>query len=354
MDGFTDASLNVITISSIEKQKQTTASTSLFRPENIDRRSALDSRALVFAHGSHELCAYAGQTFMRYKPLYSCLFCCVHVVVLLSCCVVVLCVVVISTLNSLMFSHRSSTKPKAPKQEIKSPPKAPNCQTKVRTNVCHSERTYATLTTPLASSESTTVGDIDELEQECSGEDEGMIYDTDDRERIKEFHLWQESKALLGIALPAVAVQFSVLFIFPQTASVVGRQLGKEALAGFSLGSLVGNLTCSSVMVGALTAADTLMPRAFASGRYDELGRLAIRGFILCCVFLIPPVVPLCTMMEGIFDKLGQDEAAAAFAAEWIKVFLVGVPAMLLFRVIQSFLNAQVSRLFQFDLSFML
>ena len=53
-----------------------------------------------------------------------------------------------------------------------------------------------------------------------------------------------------------LVVQFSVLWIFPLTASVVGRTLGTEALAGFSLGSLVGNLTCLSIMTGALTAAD--------------------------------------------------------------------------------------------------
>jgi MATE family multidrug resistance protein len=162
-----------------------------------------------------------------------------------------------------------------------------------------------------------------------------------DENVIKEFNLWEESKSLLGIAVPAVAVQFSVLFIFPLTASVVGRSLGKEALAGFSLGSLVGNLTCLSVMVGALTAADTLMPRAYAAGNFAELGRLAIRAFIVCSLLLVPPVVPLYTMMEWIFDKLGQDVVASNLASQWIKVYLLGVPAMLMFRVVQSFLNAQ-------------
>ena len=70
------------------------------------------------------------------------------------------------------------------------------------------------------------------------------------------FKLWPEMILLMKIAAPAVVVQFSVLWIFPLTASVVGKTLGTEALAGFSLGSLVGNLTCLSIMTGALTAAD--------------------------------------------------------------------------------------------------
>jgi MATE family multidrug resistance protein len=163
----------------------------------------------------------------------------------------------------------------------------------------------------------------------------------DEEEAVEEFHLWHETKLLFNISLPAVAVQISVLFIFPLTASVVGRQLGTEALAGFSLGSLVGNLTCLSIMVGALTAADTLMPRAYGSERYEELGRLAIRGFVMCSLLLVAPIVPLCTAMEWIFDQLGQDEYASHLASEWIRIYLIGVPAMLLFRVVQSFLNAQ-------------
>jgi len=157
----------------------------------------------------------------------------------------------------------------------------------------------------------------------------------------EDFQLWNEAKTLLEVAVPAVAVQFSVLFIFPQTASIVGRSLGKEELAGFSLGSLVGNLTCLSVMVGALTAADTLMPRAFAAQHYKEIGRLAIRGLIFGSLLLVIPIVPLYTVMEWIFDKLGQDPEASHLASEWIRIYLFGVPAMLLFRVIQSFLNSQ-------------
>ena len=155
------------------------------------------------------------------------------------------------------------------------------------------------------------------------------------------FNLWHEMKLLLDIAAPAVVVQFSVLFIFPQTASTVGLMLGTEALAGFSLGSLVGNLTCVSVMAGALMAADILMPRAWGAKKYKEMGILAIRSIIICGFFLLIPVIPLLTCMEWIFDLLGQDRDASYLASRWIRVFLIGVPSVLLFRVAQSFLNSQ-------------
>jgi MATE family multidrug resistance protein len=176
---------------------------------------------------------------------------------------------------------------------------------------------------------------IDEEGSENEDLDGTMTY------KHEPFVLWDESKLLFNIALPAVAVQVSVLFIFPLTASVVGRNLGTNALAGFSLGSLVGNLTCTSVMVGCLTAADTLMPRAYGTGNYKELGRLAIRGFVICSLLLLVPIVPLFTIMEWVFVQLGQDEYASHLASQWIRYYLIGLPAILLFRVIQSFLNAQ-------------
>ena len=155
------------------------------------------------------------------------------------------------------------------------------------------------------------------------------------------FHLWKEMLLLLEIAAPAVVVQFSVLFIFPQTASAVGKSLGTEALAGFSLGSLVGNLTIVSVMTGALTAADILLPRAWGAKNYQEIRILVIRSLFICTIILVIPVIPLFTSMEWIFDKMGQDKDASHLAAEWIRIFLIGVPSTPLFRVAQSFLNSQ-------------
>ncbi len=155
------------------------------------------------------------------------------------------------------------------------------------------------------------------------------------------FHLWKELKILFGIAAPAVLVQFSVVFVFPQTASAVGLALGTKALAGFSLGSLVGNLTIVSIMAGSLSAADILMPRAWGAKNYPEMGILAIRSVMVCGILLLIPLIPLFTSMEWIFDSIGQDPDAAHLAAQWIRVFLIGSPSVLLFRVAQSFLNSQ-------------
>jgi len=169
---------------------------------------------------------------------------------------------------------------------------------------------------------------------------ESSAYLTGDRKQ-QDFRLMEEAKKLFHIALPSVLIQFSLFLIFPVSASVVGRKLGTVELGGFSLGSLLGNLTCLSIMEGALTAADTLMPRAYGSRRYDEVARLVIRAVVALTLLLVPPILPLCSLSAWILTSLGQDKHASRLAQEWIRIYFLGVPPNLVFRVAMRFLLSQ-------------
>lgn len=155
------------------------------------------------------------------------------------------------------------------------------------------------------------------------------------------FHAGIEAYKLLYISLPSVIVQFCVRSIFAQTASVVGRLVGVKSLAAFVLASMTANLSTQSVIMGALTAAETRMPRAYGTGHYRQVGVLAIQACFVCIVMLIVPVLILLTCMEIIFATLGQDPEASKLAIEWIRIYMLAIPFSLLFRVIQAFLNAQ-------------
>ncbi|GKY95245.1 hypothetical protein MPSEU_000487100 [Mayamaea pseudoterrestris] len=159
----------------------------------------------------------------------------------------------------------------------------------------------------------------------------------------ESFNLVIETVKLFHIGIPSVAVQFNLYVIFPITASAVGKTLGAQDLAAFSLGSLVGSLTCLSVIVGSLSAADTLMPRAYGSGHYDEIGQLAIRSFVVCGAIMLPLLVALsqATWIESLLSSLGQDATVSAKAATWIQIYLIGVPPNILLRIIQRFCVAQ-------------
>ena len=94
-------------------------------------------------------------------------------------------------------------------------------------------------------------------------------------------------------------------------------------------------------MEGSLAAADTLMPRAFGARRYEEVGRLAVRGALVGCLLLSIPVIPLCVFSGWILRTLGQDEEASALAQSWIRIYFIGAPANLIFRVLMRFLSSQ-------------
>ncbi len=155
------------------------------------------------------------------------------------------------------------------------------------------------------------------------------------------FNLYDEVKTMLEIAIPTIILQFSTYFIYPQCASAVGKHLDGESLAAFSLGSVSGNMTCISIIIGTLSANETLQPRAFGLKRYREVGRLAIRGFIMCVLSLVIPVTALMTKLDNILPLLGQDADVSLLTMEWMRVYLWSVPPLLLFRVIQRFLACQ-------------
>jgi len=176
----------------------------------------------------------------------------------------------------------------------------------------------------------------------------------------KPFHFQTEATLLLSIALPTVVSQFCGYFIFPLTAASFSRYLpsssssssslstniintsSREALAAFSLASLSGNASCTSTVIGILTASETLQPRAFGLRNYHQVGILAIRSLLVCTVFLILPIVLLCTNLDYLLEVVGgQNAEASQMAGAWIKLYVIGIPSVILFRILQRFLACQ-------------
>lgn len=85
------------------------------------------------------------------------------------------------------------------------------------------------------------------------------------------------------------------------------------------------------------------MPRAFGSANYAEIGRLAIRSVFVCSCLMAPVLIALsqAPFVKQLLQILGQDSVVAAKTASWIQLYLLGVPANLLFRTTQRFFVAQ-------------
>jgi len=160
------------------------------------------------------------------------------------------------------------------------------------------------------------------------------------------FHIRTEAYLLLSIAVPTVVSQFCGFFIFPLTAASLSRYLppsdGREALAAFSLASLSANASVTSLTIGILTASDTLQPRAFGLGDYRSVGITAVRSLVVCAVVLLLPVLLLLTRLDVLLENVGgQDADASGMACRWVRWYCLGVPSVVLFRVLQRFLACQ-------------
>jgi len=104
---------------------------------------------------------------------------------------------------------------------------------------------------------------------------------------------------------------------------------------------LTGNLLTLSVIQGLFTASDTLAPQAFGARNYREVGRLAIRGFVVALLLIMPVNLLLVFFMHPILTFFGQDDEPAALATQWYQIYVLGLPFYALYWTTWKFLAAQ-------------
>jgi len=156
-----------------------------------------------------------------------------------------------------------------------------------------------------------------------------------------------EARQLFNIAAPTIFVQFSNLLLWTETASTIGHSNSTTDndndivanLSGFSLAELSVNI-CIAIIIGTLSASDTLIPQAYGARNFREVGILATRGYIVTLSILLPLGVALWNA-RVILTYLGQDPKTAELAASWIRIFVVALPFWNWSYVAQQFLTLQ-------------
>jgi Na+-driven multidrug efflux pump len=156
----------------------------------------------------------------------------------------------------------------------------------------------------------------------------------------------KEMQQLLHIAIPSIGIQWNMLFVYQQGATYVGSILlnDNDALGGYSLGTLIANMTYLSIVVGALSASDSIMPSLFQKKHYHEMSYVMIRGVIVCFFFLIPVIFffKQSNMIRYVLVHIfHQNEPSSALAAQWIKYYVWGMIPNLLYRTITQWLVSQ-------------
>ena len=152
--------------------------------------------------------------------------------------------------------------------------------------------------------------------------------------------LKKETVVFLQLAGPTVLAQIFQFFIWMQNAMYAGQHLGADDLAAVALGNLTANLTGLSLIMGVLSAFDTLAPQAMGGRRFAEVGVLAQRS-VICTMAIMVLTLPFWWGAEGILKRLGQPPQVCALAGVFMRYYLPGIPAFTMGRVQAKFLNCQ-------------
>ena len=153
--------------------------------------------------------------------------------------------------------------------------------------------------------------------------------------------IWLEARLFLELAGVSSLMNLGFISSPLLTASYIGRSFAPVYLSAFTLANLTGNLSTFSFLAGLFSASDTLSPQAFGREDFPEVGKIAIRGFVVSFSVLLPLNIMLFYYLEPIMIALGQDAEASFHASRWYKVFVFTLPFSILFNCLWKFLTAQ-------------
>jgi len=154
-------------------------------------------------------------------------------------------------------------------------------------------------------------------------------------------HHVHDLRHVFHLALPTMIIQLGSVLPSFLTASYIGRNFDVIHLDGFMLASLTCNLFTLSLLQGLYSASDTLSPQAYGAGNRQEVGVLAIRGFVGSMLITLPIVMLLAVIMDHMLVGLGEDEDASRQAWHWYQIYVLMLPFYALYQVTWKFLSAQ-------------
>jgi len=147
-----------------------------------------------------------------------------------------------------------------------------------------------------------------------------------------------ELRATLAIAAPLAAANLAQMAIGFTNTLMVGR-LGGVPLAAAGLGGSL-YFTIGITLQGIIAAVAPLAAQAFGAGDRTGAARIAGQGLALAGLFALP-FVALIISLDRLLLWFGYDAALSAEIARYQHAIVWGVPAMLGFAGLRSYLAAQ-------------
>lgn len=146
--------------------------------------------------------------------------------------------------------------------------------------------------------------------------------------------------ALFAFALP-LALTRGGQGAMQQTNVMFVGHLGTFELGSAALGNLWATVTGRSVVMGSLSALDSLAAQAFGAGSFLHIGTLTQRAVLLESALCVPIGICWCFLAEPALTAAGIEPAQAAMAQRYSRVLAVGLWPDAMTQVTQSFLQVQ-------------
>lgn len=131
------------------------------------------------------------------------------------------------------------------------------------------------------------------------------------------------------IELGAISCKFEIGQYTPETAAHI-----------YIVATMTANITCSAPFQGLATSLDTLCAQAYGSGHKHLVG-LQIQRMISFLMLLFLPLIVLWMYSTELLAMMIPEYRSAELAGMYLKIYLLGVPAFIVFEGGKRFVQAQ-------------
>ena len=144
--------------------------------------------------------------------------------------------------------------------------------------------------------------------------------------------LGRSSVPLVVTFLLQASEQFSTVFVL--------GHLGTKELGASSLSTMLSAIMAFSLFQGCISSLDTLCPQAYGAGRKELVG-VHVQRCLLLLALLHIPVGLVFLNGEAVMLLLRQDREIARLVGQYLRRFLLGVPAMGIFETLKRYTQAK-------------
>lgn len=151
---------------------------------------------------------------------------------------------------------------------------------------------------------------------------------------------WQREAKTIAVYSRSLIVTFLLQYSINVASIFAVGHIGKIELGAISLATMTANITCSAPFQGLATSLDTLCAQAYGSGHKHLVG-LQIQRMICFLMLLFIPLIALWLNATEILALMMPEYRTAELAGTYLKIYLLGVPAFIVFEGGKRFVQAQ-------------